>query len=148
MLRIHAFAPAVASLAAPEQTGTGADVWYLGANGWAVKIGQKLLIFDYQEQTDPSPPAPGEARNLDRGYVNADEPGTFETYVFVTHQHFDHFDQVIFDWSEQVESVTYLLGWQATHDPAHHYFADQRAHADVDGMEVYTSTHITAVCPK
>jgi L-ascorbate metabolism protein UlaG (beta-lactamase superfamily) len=120
------------------QSDVDAEVWYLGANGWAVQIGQKMLIFDYQEATDPSPPASGEARNLDRGYVNAEELRDLDLYVFVTHSHADHYDRGIYRWQQQVENITYLFGWAAGNDPEHHYFVEQRAHKDVDGMEVYT----------
>ncbi len=110
----------------------------LGANGWAVQIGHKMLISDYQEQTDPDPPTLGEARNLDRGYVYADERQGLHLYVIVTHFHADHYDRALLRWRNRIENITYLLGWQAGDDPGHHYFEEQRAHKEVDGMEVYT----------
>ncbi len=108
-------AAAVPTQGTQLQPGAGAEVWYLGANGWAVRIGQKLLIFDYQEQSDPNPPASGEARNLDRGYIHPDELRGLDTYVFVTHSHADHFDRAIYRWQQQLDKVclpVWMAGWQ------------------------------------
>jgi len=69
---------------------TSIQVWYLGANGWALQIENKLLIFDYQTETNPNPPQYDEPRNLDNGYINPEEIKDFDVYVFVTHSHFDH----------------------------------------------------------
>jgi len=75
----------------------GFEVRYLGANGWAVTVGNRLLIFDYQEETDPSPPAANE-RDLNHGYINPSEIEGFDVYVFVSHSHFDHYDLTIRSW--------------------------------------------------
>ena len=115
-----------------------ARVWYLGSNGWALQIGEKLLIFDYQEMSDPDPPASGEPRNLERGYIDVDELRTFDSYVFVTHSHQDHFDPVIFEWQEQVEEITYFFGWKAGNNPEHHYLVGPRATTQAGDVEVYT----------
>jgi L-ascorbate metabolism protein UlaG (beta-lactamase superfamily) len=115
-----------------------ARVWYLGSNGWAVTIGEKLLIFDYQEMSDPHPPAAGEARNLERGYIDVDELQAFDAYVFVTHSHQDHFTPLIFEWQDRVDRITYFFGWEAGNDPEHHYLVGPRATTQVGDMEVYT----------
>ncbi|UCE20023.1 MAG: MBL fold metallo-hydrolase [Gemmatimonadota bacterium] len=130
--------------AVPEVSGTagtadpGIHVWYLGSNGWAVNIGEKLLVFDYQEGSDPNPPAAGEGRNLQRGYIDPAELDSFDTYVFVTHAHQDHFEPVILDWQEQVDRINYFFGWEAGDDPEHHYMIGPRAQAQVGDVEVYT----------
>ena len=59
------------------------EVRYLGANGWAVTIGQRVILFDYQEGTDPSPP-PRTERCLANGSVRPDEIDDYDVYVFVT----------------------------------------------------------------
>jgi L-ascorbate metabolism protein UlaG (beta-lactamase superfamily) len=115
-----------------------AQVWYLGSNGWAVQIGDKFLIFDYQDFTDPDPPAADEARDLRRGYIDPVELSSFDVYVFVTHSHQDHFDPVIFEWDEKLDEITYVFGWKAGDRSDHHYMVAQRAHETIDGVEVYT----------
>ena len=115
----------------------GFEVRYLGANGWAVTVGNRLLIFDYQEGTDPSPPSANE-RDLDHGYINPSEIEGLDVYVFVTHSHFDHYDTTILSWEHQLDCVTYLFGWQAANDASDYYFDEWRESAVVDSMEVYT----------
>ncbi|UCD74065.1 MAG: MBL fold metallo-hydrolase [Phycisphaerales bacterium] len=115
-----------------------AQVWYLGSNGWAMRINDRLLIFDYQEQTDPNPPGPNEARNLSRGYIDPEELEDLDVYVFVTHSHFDHFDRVIFEWEEKIDNITYFFGWKAGDNPGHHYLAAPRGSANIGDMKVHT----------
>jgi L-ascorbate metabolism protein UlaG (beta-lactamase superfamily) len=125
-----------AVLMGDEEVGT-TEVRYLGANGWAVTIGQRMLIFDYQEGTDPSPP-PRSERSLGNGYVRLDELADYDVYVFVTHAHADHYDRVIYGWEDRPGSIAYLFGWEAGTNPDHHYFDEWRESAAVDGMDVYT----------
>jgi L-ascorbate metabolism protein UlaG (beta-lactamase superfamily) len=113
------------------------EVRYLGANGWAVTIGQRMLIFDYQEDTDPAPP-PRSERNLAHGYVDPDEFAGYDVYVLVTHSHFDHYDRAIHRWANQLDAVTYLFGWEAGTNPDHYYFDELREAASVNGIDVYT----------
>ncbi|MFC2099280.1 MBL fold metallo-hydrolase [Candidatus Bipolaricaulota bacterium] len=113
------------------------EVRYLGANGWAVIVANRVLIFDYQEQTDPSPP-PRSERNLANGYIQADELAGYDVSVFVTHSHFDHYDRVIHGWEAELESVKYFFGWQAGTNSDHLYLDEWRESAAVGPMEVYT----------
>jgi L-ascorbate metabolism protein UlaG (beta-lactamase superfamily) len=80
--------------AVAHEDGGALNVRYLGANGWAVTIGERMLIFDYQEETDPSPARASE-RDLAHGYIDPAELVGYEVYVFVTHSHFDHYAPVI-----------------------------------------------------
>lgn len=121
-----------------HQPDPSVSVWYLGSNGWALRIGEKLLVFDYQERSDPNPPASGEARTLQRGYIDPDEIRTLDVYVFVTHSHQDHFDRAILDWQDDVDTITYFFGWKAGNNAAHHYMVGPRAYTQVGDIEVYT----------
>lgn len=121
-----------------DQPDPGVHVWSLGGNGWALRIGEKMLVFDYVGGVDPTPPASGEARNLQRGYIDPDELRSFEVYVFVTHSHQDHFDPVILEWQDQIDRITYFFGWQAGSNPEYRYMIGPRAHTQSGGVEVYT----------
>jgi L-ascorbate metabolism protein UlaG (beta-lactamase superfamily) len=123
--------------AGPEER-PDAHLWYLGYNSYAVKIGEKVLIFDYQEQCDPGPPGPDDERGLEHGFIDPEELRDFDCYVFVTHSHQDHFDPVIFEWEKHAKTITYIFGWKTGDDPDHHYMVKKRASAKIDGMEVYT----------
>ena len=114
------------------------QIWCLGGNSWALRIGEKMLIFDYAEMGDPNPPSRGEPRNLQSGYIDPNEIKSYEVYVFVTHSHQDHFNRVIFEWENQIDQISYIFGWQADNNPDHYYLIDPRAQIQVDGVEVYT----------
>jgi L-ascorbate metabolism protein UlaG (beta-lactamase superfamily) len=121
-----------------SELGVGIHVWSLGGNGWALELGNKLLIFDYVEGTDPNPPAADEARNLQRGYIDTEEIKDYETYVFVTHSHPDHYDPIIIGWQDMIDDITFFFGWGASEDPEHHYLIGPRAHIRSGSVEVFT----------
>lgn len=80
-----------------------AEIWYLGHSGWAIKTKKNLLIFDYwghgMKVKNPV---------LSFGAENRD------VYVFVSHNHSDHFDPVIFEWEKVCENIHYIFGWQVS----------------------------------
>jgi L-ascorbate metabolism protein UlaG (beta-lactamase superfamily) len=82
-----------------------AYMWYLGHCGWAVKTRNHLLIFDYMNNgVDPAELA------LANGHVNPAELSDQSVFVFVTHEHPDHFDSTIFAWDKAVNNITYVYG--------------------------------------
>ncbi len=89
----------------PEKT---AAVWYLGHCGWAVKTASKLLIFDYWRYSTDAPATP----LLANGHINPEELADLDVYVFVSHDHGDHYDTVIHEWKDKMKSVTYVFGFQ------------------------------------
>jgi L-ascorbate metabolism protein UlaG (beta-lactamase superfamily) len=113
-----------------------AHVWYLGHCGWAVKTRTRLLIFDYWEQHEPSG-----VRSLENGRINPDEVAALEVFVFVSHDHGDHFDPVILGWATDLPHVTYIFGWDAGLDPNFNYLTDERETRVFDGLEVSTVNH-------
>ncbi len=84
-----------------------ATIWYLGVSGWAIKTKSKLLIFDYHTFVGPQPDEPW----LANGHINPEEIMGQDVYVFVTHEHEDHFNPVIFDWKKSMDGVEYILGF-------------------------------------
>jgi L-ascorbate metabolism protein UlaG (beta-lactamase superfamily) len=110
----------------------------LGGNGWALRIRDKMLVFDYVAGPGPRSPAAGEAGHLQTGHIDPDELQSFQVYVFVTHSHQDHFDPGILAWQDQVDQITYFFGWQAGGNPGHHYMIGPRAQAQSDGVDIYT----------
>ncbi len=61
-------------------------VYYLQHSGFAVKIGEKLLVFDYYRDV--------------KGIVEALLPSIREMYIFSSHAHYDHFDAKIAAFSK------------------------------------------------
>ena len=125
-----------------------ATVWYLRHAGWAVRLGDALLVFDYQETLGMEDVTADTPRNLENGLIDPEEISDLDVYVFVTHAHGDHYDPVIFEWQGQIENLTYFIGWEEqpeSHcerfigaDADCHTMGGLRATAEVGGLEVYT----------
>lgn len=112
-------------------------VWYLGHSGYAVRVENRLLVFDYT-QNQGSPSASPGAGGLADGLIDGSDLEGLEVFVFVTHSHGDHFDRVIHSWASGVGEVHYFFGWAAGSDSGHHSLVGPRATAAVDGVRVWT----------
>ncbi len=117
-------------------------MWYLGHCGWALKTDEHFLIFDYW-----SGGAIPETPCLANGSIDPAELSDENVYVFVTHEHGDHFDPTIFSWSETMPNVTYVFGFrpelqpqyrQAGYEGPEYEFAGPREHVELDGMNIHT----------
>jgi len=132
--------------AAPAPAG-GAEIWYLGHCGFAVRTSDHFLVFDYQERRDGQQPKSRPDRpSLAAGWIAPDEIKGLKVRVFVSHAHDDHYDPVILTWKEAVPDIAYYFGWTATDDPSHHVLAGPRAGLAADGLEIATiSSHHSGV---
>jgi len=65
----------------------------LGHSGFSVESSTHFLIFDYSE---------GDLPNVPKGK---------KTYVFVSHSHYDHFNENIFSLSDGDENIKYILSY-------------------------------------
>ena len=134
--------------AAVGRPGDQATVWYLRHSGWAVRIGDALLVFDYQESKGMEDVTNATARNLENGFIDPEEVRDLDVYVFVSHAHGDHYDPVIFDWQGRIERLTYFIGWEERPESlcerftsggaACHTLGGPRATAELDDIQVYT----------
>ncbi len=79
-------------------------IWYLYNSGFAVRVNEKLLVFDYYRD-EPVPNKQG----LSGGVISPDDLKGLEVYVFVSHSHHDHFNPCVFAWAEAARRVTYIL---------------------------------------
>lgn len=84
-----------------------ANVFYCGHSGWVVSTENNYLIFDYWSRSKLSG-NPG----LVNGTVNPDELKDKKVYVFVSHDHGDHYDTVIYSWQKQIKGITYIYGFK------------------------------------
>ena len=100
-------------------------ITYLDHSGFAVDLGDKLLIFDYRGEL----PAGTSDRKL---------------YVFSSHAHYDHFQKKIFTWSRD-RDVTYILSKDIRKNAAAKnapgegvYYLAPRQELTLDGLSVRT----------
>ena len=101
-------------------------ITYLDHSGFAVDLGDKLLIFDYYRGELP-------AGTSDR-----------TLYVFSSHAHYDHFQKKIFTWSRD-RDVTYILSKDIRKNAAAKnapgegvYYLAPRQELTLDGLSVRT----------
>ncbi len=84
-----------------------AYIWYLRHSGWALKTKSALLVFDYWDNDTPP-----DEKMLANGHVVPGELKDIPTFVFVTHDHGDHFDPRILDWKKEIPGITYVFGFE------------------------------------
>ena len=82
-------------------------IYYLYHSGFAVRIKDSLLIFDYYSDE----PQEG-LRGLSRGTVSQQDLKEAEkVYVFVSHNHFDHYNPIVFEWDQVNSNIQYFLSF-------------------------------------
>lgn len=79
-----------------------ATVTFFHHSGFSVAVGETLLIFDYWR-------GEGEALPKAAQLTNRDLEKFKQILVFVTHDHEDHFDEVIYSWDYEHLPITYVV---------------------------------------
>ena len=79
-----------------------ANVTFYHHSGFSVEVKDTLLIFDYWR---------GENNALPRGaWIENEELEKFsQILVFVSHDHEDHFDEIIYSWDYSRLPITYIV---------------------------------------
>jgi len=117
-------------------------IWYTGHSGWALQFNNKVVIIDYWQQggknNEPS---------LSNGNITVNELKGKKVYVFVTHNHSDHYDTTIFNWQKEIKDIKYVYGFQPEkilnnndkpyNGPLYKYFDDNQT-GMVDDIKVTT----------
>ena len=80
-------------------------ITYLFHSGWLLESERLSLIIDYVPSAD---------QVLDSLLFNklkeAAQAGK-ETFIFITHQHHDHFHQSLLNWPSKIKGLRVILGW-------------------------------------
>lgn len=82
----------------------GAVVWYMFNSGFAVKTGDRLLVFDYYNFSPFK-----KNKGLDGGVIDPEEIKDLDVTVFASHQHMDHFVPRILKWGREIPKLRYVL---------------------------------------
>lgn len=80
-----------------------AKVTFFHHSGLSVEVNNALLIFDYW-RGEENKGLPEEMQLKDRELVKFDR-----VLVFVSHDHKDHFDEIIYSWDDERLPITYIL---------------------------------------
>ncbi|UCE24219.1 MAG: ankyrin repeat domain-containing protein [Candidatus Zixiibacteriota bacterium] len=113
-----------------------AILWYLDNAGYAIKTKNNLIIFDYWEKAlEP------DIRSLFNGHINPEEIKDLNVTVFVTHEHRDHYDTVIFEWEKQIPNIQYVFGWNGRIGNNYISVTEHRQFDTVGTIEYYASFH-------
>jgi ankyrin repeat protein len=120
-----------------------AVLWYLGHCGWAIKTKSKLLIFDYWERSGkPTEPC------LANGHILPAEIKDENVYVFVSHEHRDHYDSTIFSWANSLDNITYIFGFHPENldeDERMGYAGQQYEYIDFNSTKTIDDIDITTI---
>lgn len=79
-------------------------LWYLYNSGFAIKLNNKFLIFDYYNDTPF-----GNMTGLDAGVITPNVLEGSQVYVFVSHAHYDHHNEIIYTWKNNDIDITYII---------------------------------------
>lgn len=79
-----------------------AVITYYMHSGFSVAAGDTLAVFDYWRGEKDE--LPGEVRITPEFLA-----GFAKVFVFVSHEHADHFDPVIYEWRGQADNITYVV---------------------------------------
>ncbi len=92
------------------------EIYHLFHSGTAVRVKDKLFVFDYFKDEPQQEKAV--ASSLEQGIIREDSfKHISEAYVFVSHSHHDHYNQVIFEWEKYCDRINYILAAEVDPKP-------------------------------
>lgn len=109
-------------------------IWHLYHSANALTIDGKLLIFDYATPADDRPKGAG----LAQGFVADEDLSSQDVYVFASHAHSDHFNEVILGWRPKGGRITHILSFDIASCPDSAYLVEPRKTLELDGLKVVT----------
>ncbi|NLA88067.1 MAG: MBL fold metallo-hydrolase, partial [Clostridiales bacterium] len=84
----------------------GVQVVYLFNSGFAVKLGERVLIFDYY-----NPMSLKRHKGPDSGVIDPEELRDLDVTVFASHAHIDHFTPAVLKWGREIHNLRYVLSY-------------------------------------
>jgi L-ascorbate metabolism protein UlaG (beta-lactamase superfamily) len=126
-----------------------AEIYHLFHSGTVVKYNNKLYIFDYyKDELDSESEQDDNLSSLEKGIIRRDSfEDIEETIIFVSLDHHDHYNKVIFDWEDYCHNCTYILADQvnleaelSSKDNLYQIEADQELRLEDLTVKTYGST--------
>lgn len=110
------------------------EVRYLFNSGFAVRFGNRFLVFDYYNMTPFR-----QLQGLEGGVVDPKKLKGLEVTVFASHAHMDHFAPSVLKWGKEIPSIRFILSYDIKPGAALNVtrtFPDETYEAD--GMKIRT----------
>lgn len=113
---------------------SNARITYLYHSGFVVETQNHFMVFDYYlDDVDA-----GKKRGIDAGVISlSDLPKNKKITVFVSHNHGDHFNPVIFKWKKDRGNIDYVISSDVK-TRAKAVRMSPYEHVDVSGLSVDT----------
>ena len=89
-----------------------AAVWYLNEISWAVKVGERFLVFDYTPVGIRRTIRESAVPRLSNGHIDPGQIGGQDVFVLVTHDLVNmDAPRLILEWKKTIPHITYIFGW-------------------------------------
>lgn len=86
-------------------------IYSTGHSGWLLNFDDTWFVFDYF----PGVPQPDQSC-LDNGYISSDFLKDKKVFVFVSHEHGDHFSRAVTEWQKINPGIQYFFGFNPNAD--------------------------------
>jgi ankyrin repeat protein len=107
-----------------------AVVHYLNHSGYAIETSKHILVFDYFHYY-----AAPDNLSLLNGHINMGELKGKKMFVFVSHEHQDHYDTTIWKWNSPDHNIQYVTGFKP--EVKYPYlFIEPRQEKNIEGVRV------------
>ncbi|MFH1231336.1 MAG: MBL fold metallo-hydrolase [Planctomycetota bacterium] len=87
----------------PNDKKSGATIRYLGHSGIAIKTSKHFLVFDYANQPT------NDDEDTTTEVINPSEINDEDVWIFISHEHQDHFDSNISTWQKDISKIKYIV---------------------------------------
>jgi L-ascorbate metabolism protein UlaG (beta-lactamase superfamily) len=115
---------------ANEKISSPAKITYLTRSGWLAETANHLVLFDY---------VPYEGKNFD-DFVKQEFDNAIKNkkqlFIFISHEHEDHFYSRLLDWSKKYSNLEIVLGWNYESFQAGIYKLSGRDEKMIDNLKV------------
>lgn len=74
-------------------------------------------------------------KEIRNSFINSIDLKNENVYVFVSHEHEDHYDKIIYSWGEQVKNIKYILGWDNLESRKYTYVGANKVY-NIDDIEL------------
>lgn len=108
------------------------NVRYLYNSGWLISTNQQILLIDY---------VPDDSLNLDEflfSELSKEQNKEKEVYIFITHEHNDHFYPPLLEWTKKLNKLKIILGWDYSTTLPNVFKVFGRNHLELNTLKIFS----------